>query len=74
MMNPSVAQIETDDAVGPAATTAITPSRQLFADHLSPILDHPQVSPPSSMAQASADAAMRLEMAQLRAELGLLRS
>ena len=75
MTNPSVAQVETDDAVGPAATTALTPSRQLFADHLSPILDHPQeVSPPSPMAQASADAAMRLEMAQLRAELGLLRT
>ena len=75
MTNPSVAQVETDDAVGPAATTAITPSRQLFADHLSPILDHPQeVSPPSPMAQASADAAMRLEMAQLRAELGLIRT
>ena len=75
MTNPSVAQVETDDAVGPAATTAITPPRQLFADHLSPILDHPQeVSPPSPMAQASADAAMRLEMAQLRAELGLLRT
>ena len=79
MTNPSVAQVETDDAVGPAATTAITPSRQLFADHLSPIRDHPQeqtsqVFPPTPMAQASADAAMRLEMAQLRAELGLLRT
>ena len=73
MMDHSVAQVEANTAGGPRAATALTPSRQLFED----VFMNPQqerLSTPSPMAPASADMALRLEIAQLRAELSLIRS
>ena len=71
-MDHSVAQVEANTAGGPRATTALTPSRQLLED----VFMNPQqerLSTPSPMAPASADMALRLEIAQLRAELSLIR-
>ena len=74
MMDHSVAQVEANAAGG--ASTALTPSRQLFEEvFMNPPQERTyQMSTPSPMAQISADEAMRLEFAQFRAELSLLRA
>ena len=86
-MDYSVAQVDSPMAaedhlsplLGPptsGAPTALTPSRQLFEEVR---MNRPQertyqMSTPSPMAQISAEEAMRLEVAQMRAELNLLRA
>ena len=74
MMDHSVAQVEANAAGG--ASTALTPSRQLFEEvFMNPPQERTyQMSTPSPMAQISTDEVMRLEFAQLRAELSLLRA